>query len=115
MKTILVIEDDAEIRGLIKQSFELCGCIVIEACNGSAALLALTQTKVDLILTDIEMPIMNGVQFLKEFRRANKITPVLVMTGGSRYSRQEILELGATAYFEKPFSKFNSILEVFAS
>lgn len=115
MKTILLVDDNEEIRSLIRQRLENCGCQVIEACNGSEAFLALAQTKADVILTDIEMPIMNGVEFLKEFRLIDRMTPVLVMTGGSRYSRQEILEFGATAYFEKPISDFSTIFEVFAA
>jgi two-component system chemotaxis response regulator CheY len=77
----------------------------IEASNGIEALAAWRATRPDLILTDINMPGMNGEEFLVALRREAAAVPVLVISTDSTRGRQERMrELGARGYLAKPFS-----------
>ncbi len=107
MKKILVAEDSATMRGLIISTLEAMEfCEVVEACNGFEALRALPREKVDLIITDINMPDINGLE-LVNFCRSNVLyaqTPVIIIsTEGSERDREKGLALGADAYLIKPF------------
>ncbi|WP_020675811.1 response regulator [Geopsychrobacter electrodiphilus] len=107
MKKILVTEDSAAMRGLIVSTLEEMQCFeVVEACNGFEALRALPREKVDLIITDINMPDINGLD-LVSFCRTNPLyqqTPVIIIsTEGSERDREKGLALGANAYLIKPF------------
>ena len=104
---ILVTEDSAAMRGLIVSTLEAMDCFeVVEACNGFEALRALPREKVDLIITDINMPDINGLELLN-FCRSNPLyekTPVIIIsTEGSERDREKGLALGASAYMIKPF------------
>ncbi len=107
MKKILVTEDSAAMRGLIVSTLEAMGnCEVVEACNGFEALRMLPREKVDLIITDINMPDINGLE-LVNFCRSHTLyeqTPVIIIsTEGSERDREKGLALGADAYLIKPF------------
>lgn len=107
MKKILVTEDSAAMRGLIVSTLEAMDCFeIVEAGNGFDALRALPREKVDLIITDINMPDINGLE-LVNFCRTNPLyqqTPlVIISTEGSERDREKGLALGANAYLVKPF------------
>jgi len=104
---ILVAEDSAAMRGLIVSTLEAMECCeVVEACNGFEALRVLPRENVDLIITDINMPDINGLE-LVSFCRTNPLyekTPVIIIsTEGSERDRERGLALGADAYLIKPF------------
>lgn len=107
MKKILVTEDSAAMRGLIVSTLEAMECCeVVEACNGFEALRALPRESVDLIITDINMPDINGLELLG-FCRNNplyeQLPVIIVSTEGSERDREKGLALGADAYLIKPF------------
>ncbi len=107
MKKILVTEDSATMRGLIVSTLEAMDRYeIIEAGNGFEALRALPREKVDLIITDINMPDINGLE-LVNFCRGNPLyqsTPLIIIsTEGSERDREKGLALGANAYLVKPF------------
>ncbi len=81
MKTILLVEDEGMLRECIREMLEADKWIVHEAKNGLEGIEFLTKHKVDLVLTDIDMPFKNGLEMLKDFRRADQQTPVVVMSG----------------------------------
>ncbi len=94
-------------RGLIVSTLEAMECCeVVEACNGFEALRMLPREKVDLIVTDINMPDINGLE-LVNFCRNNPLyqaTPMIIIsTEGSERDREKGLALGADAYLIKPF------------
>ncbi|MUL01042.1 response regulator [Aliivibrio fischeri] len=103
MAKILLVDDDIELTALLKDILSLEGYSVIEANNGIEGLAAITDD-LDLILLDIMMPKMNGMDMLRKLRETNE-TPVLMLTAkGEEIDRVIGLELGADDYLPKPFS-----------
>jgi len=106
-KKILIAEDSATMRALIVSTIAAMGDFdIFEAANGFEALRILPREKVDLVITDINMPDINGLE-LVAFVRGNanyKNTPlIIVSTEGSQRDREKGLALGANAYLVKPF------------
>lgn len=103
MAKILLVDDDVELTALLKDILNLEGYTVVEANNGIEGLNAITDD-LDLILLDIMMPKMNGMDMLRKLRETNE-TPVLMLTAkGEEIDRVIGLELGADDYLPKPFS-----------
>lgn len=94
-------------RGLIVSTLEAMECCeVVEACNGFDALRMLPREKVDLIITDINMPDINGLELVNFCRNSPlyQATPMIIIsTEGSERDREKGLALGADAYLIKPF------------
>lgn len=108
MKKILIADDSATMRGLIVSTLDAMDDFeLVEAASGFEALRILPREKVDLVLTDINMPDINGLELIS-FMRNNplyKDTPlVIISTEGSQRDREKGLALGADAYLVKPFS-----------
>ncbi len=103
-KTIFVIDDSSVILMSIKQILEMGGFNVETAKDGQEAFNKLkTGFKPDLIITDINMPIMNGIEFIKNARTLLRFTPILVLTTESQAAkRDEAKKLGATGWLVKP-------------
>lgn len=105
--TILIVDDSAAMRSLLAATLEtLADVTIIQANNGFEALRMLPREQINLVLTDINMPDINGLELLS-FIRNNplyKELPVIVVsTEGSRKDIDKGLALGATAYLVKPF------------
>ena len=103
---ILVVEDSATMRGIIAASADLiAGCEIDEVDGGFGALRKLPETQYDLVITDINMPDINGLELLSFIRRnpAYAETPVIVVTTeDSSAQREKCFALGATAVLGKP-------------
>ena len=103
MKTILVVDDKANVRTLMREYLTAEGFQVVTAENGQTALYTARQEKPDLILLDIMMPEMDGFAFIRAFRKESE-TPVILLTAKLEESDKVIgLELGADDYITKPF------------
>lgn len=103
MPHILLIDDDTELTSLLKEVLSFEGFEVSEANNGEEGL-ALLSDHIDLILLDVMMPKLNGMETLKRLRETWE-TPVLMLTAkGEEIDRVIGLELGADDYLPKPFS-----------
>ncbi|MBI3172452.1 MAG: response regulator transcription factor [Chloroflexi bacterium] len=103
MKTILVADDKANIRNLVRDYLEAEGFRVVIAANGREALYAARAEKPDLILLDIMMPEMSGYDFIKAYRRERE-TPIILLTAKLDETDKVLgLELGADDYVTKPF------------
>lgn len=103
MANILLIDDDTELTSLLKDILSFEGFSVSEANDGYAGLEAVTDD-IDLILLDVMMPKLNGMETLKKLRETRQ-TPVLMLTAkGEEIDRVIGLELGADDYLPKPFS-----------
>ena len=101
---ILVVEDDPEIRGSIVAQLRGEGYGTVEADNGREALEVLRSTRPDLIITDLAMPVMDGLSFITAARRTVN-TPVIVLSVRSgEADRVRALDLGADDFVTKPFS-----------
>ena len=119
-QTLLVVDDSSSLRKSIAMSLEKVSQTVIQAENGLKALEKLQQSgDVNLVVCDLEMPMMNGFQFLKALRQNQSLrdTPVIILTSrDSDKHRKQALQLGAAAYLIKPcdeqelFETINSII-----
>lgn len=103
-KRILIVDDDPQMRIALKEAINRLGYGVDIATDGLDALKRLNITNYALIITDMKMPVMDGLSFLKETRKRWNI-PVLVITGfGTVENAVETMKEGATDYLMKPFS-----------
>jgi two-component system chemotaxis response regulator CheY len=106
-KRILVVEDSPMTRSLIVSSLEDMGDFtIIEAANGFQALRKLPEVSPDLVITDINMPDINGlevVRFIKQNESFKHIPCIIVTTEGRDVDRERGLRLGADRYLVKPF------------
>lgn len=106
----LIIDDSSVMRKIVERSLRQAGIElqqVIEASNGAEALSVLGNTQVDLILSDINMPVMDGLEFMRQLQAmepAKGIPVVMITTEGSESNVMEALSLGARGYIRKPFT-----------
>jgi two-component system, chemotaxis family, chemotaxis protein CheY len=105
-KTILIVDDSASIRQVVGIALKGAGYDVIEATDGQNALGKLTGQRVHLIISDVNMPVMDGITFLKQVktRPEYKFTPVIMLTTESGEGKKsEGQAAGAKAWVVKPF------------
>ena len=106
---VLIVDDSSSMRAVIKRTIKVSGFNVgeyLEAANGKEALKVLGNEWIDIVLTDINMPDMNGFELLTEMKKdqiLNSTPVVMVTTEGSEKRMQESIELGANGYIKKPF------------
>ena len=104
MPRILVVDDDSEMRALLLDVLTNEGYEVVEAKDGTEAVLALRARKFDLILMDKNMPGPSGLDLLPGFRRVSPWSPIIMMTAfGDVPSYMEAVEKGAVEFLFKPF------------
>jgi len=105
IERVLVVDDDALTRELLAEILRRRGCEVDLAPQGTEGIRQLEQEAYDLVLTDIRMPDLSGMDVLARAREVNRDTPVILMTGfGSIESAVEAMKAGAFDYLVKPFS-----------
>ena len=105
MPTILIVEDEAKMRRLLELNLGEDGFSTLSAEDVETALKLLRQEAVDLILTDLKLPGMGGLEFLQSVKESNPAIPVVVMTAyGSVETAVEAMKRGASDYVLKPFS-----------
>jgi CheY-like chemotaxis protein len=111
MAQILLIDDDALLRDTVRQLLELDGHQVEEACDGVVGLQKLRQrSSVDLVITDMLMPQMDGAQVIVEVKRLRPGLPVLAISGGRRslsprFNLDTAVIAGAAQSLSKPFGR----------
>lgn len=107
MSKILVIDDDRHIRALLRKALESGGFEVVEARNGMDGVRLFRSDSADLVITDILMPEMEGIQCIQELRQVDPAVPIIAISGGSTLLPMDVLEmarrLGADRVFSKPF------------
>jgi len=107
---VLIVDDSAAIRKILArvlQQTEIVSGSIFEAGDGLQALDVLRQNAVALVLTDINMPNMDGIEFLREMRQNgswNSVPVVMITTEGSQAKVLEALQAGASGYVRKPFT-----------
>jgi two-component system chemotaxis response regulator CheY len=105
-KTILVVDDSASVRQVVGIALRGAGYDVIEGVDGSDALKKLDGQKIHLIISDVNMPNMDGITFVKEAKKlaAYKFTPIIMLTTESNETKKrEGQAAGAKAWVVKPF------------
>ena len=104
--TILYAEDEDSLRHSVAQTLNLLFAQVIEAKDGEEALELFYEKKPNILLVDISMPKINGLEFLKEVRKSNKNIPVIITSAYTEIPYfQQAIELNVCKYVLKPFSK----------
>jgi two-component system chemotaxis response regulator CheY len=106
-KTILIVDDSASMRQLVTFALKDAGFEVFAAVDGKDALGKLNGKKVDMVVTDLNMPQMDGIELIKQLRSssATKFTPVVMLTTESQESKkQEGKQAGASGWVVKPFT-----------
>src|SRR5579885_2791635 len=105
MPAILIVEDEAKMRRLLELNLGEDGFTTFSAEDAETGLKLLQENPVDLVLTDLKLPGMNGLEFLQSVKRQNATLPVVVMTAfGSVETAVEAMKAGASDYVLKPFS-----------
>ena len=105
MATILIVEDESKMQRLLQLSVAEEGYVAVTASDAESGLNLLRQEKIDLVLTDLRLPGMNGLDFLQAVKRTNAAIPVVVMTAyGTVETAVEAMKGGASDYILKPFS-----------
>jgi len=105
-KTIMIVDDSSSVRSVVGIALKGAGYDVIEGCDGKDALSKMTGQKIHLIISDVNMPNMDGITFVKELKKlpAYKFTPVCMLTTEAEESKmQEGKAAGAKAWIIKPF------------
>ena len=105
-KTIMIVDDSASLRQVVNMALKGAGYDTIEACDGKDALSKLNGNKVHLIISDVNMPNMDGISFVKELKKIPeyKFTPVIMLTTESQEGKKsEGQAAGAKAWVVKPF------------
>jgi putative two-component system response regulator len=109
---ILIVDDEPAILSLFQRAMEVAGHDCTVAHDGKSALALLSKTSVDVVITDINMPEMNGIELATQIL-THFLADVIVMTGQARgYQYDEIINIGASDFVEKPFSIQEIILRI---
>jgi len=107
MARILVIDDDAQVRGAVRRILERAGHTVEDVGDGNAGLRAHRERPADLIITDIFMPERDGIETIRELRRESPQVKIIAISGGDRTHtldlRKDAELLGASRALRKPF------------
>ena len=101
---ILIADDEAQIREILRIYFEKEGFEVIEAEDGAAAILKVQSEKPDILLLDIMMPVLDGIEVCKQVRKMSDLPIIMVTAKDDDDDRIAGLEIGADDYITKPFS-----------
>jgi two-component system, chemotaxis family, chemotaxis protein CheY len=107
-KTILSVDDSASVRQMVKLTLTGAGYEVIQASDGGEGLAKAREKSVDMVVTDLNMPVMNGLALIRELRQlpAYKGVPILFLTTESdEQMKKEARAAGATGWITKPFQQ----------
>ncbi len=105
-KTILIVDDSESIREVVNATLESDGYKVLVGVDGADAQKHLDGQEIDLVITDLNMPIKDGIELIKDIRanESYKFTPILLLTTESQAEKkQEAKDAGATGWIVKPF------------
>lgn len=109
MNRILIIDDDAPMRSMLKETFILNSYSVDTAANGHEAELLYTKNEYDVIITDIIMPDKDGIEVILDLLKKNKGERVIAISGGGRVNATDYLvtaeKFGVAATFQKPLDR----------
>lgn len=114
-KTIMIVDDSASIRQVVSIALKAAGYDVLEACDGKDALSKLTGQKIHLVVSDVNMPNMDGITLVQEIKKhpEYKFTPVIMLTTESGDDKKASGQAaGAKAWMVKPFKPEQLLMAV---
>lgn len=106
MKRVMTVDDSATVRQVLKMALEDCDYEVVEANNGREALKKIETEKLDLLITDLNMPTMDGIELIKMVRKSPgyRFLPIIMLTTESQpEKKKEGKAAGASGWITKPF------------
>jgi len=107
---ILVVDDELELLEIFSTWLGRAGCHVLTAPNGAEALRILHEQKVDVLISDMRMPIMDGATLVRKLRQMDVPQPKIIFVSGyGNVSRREIFDMGVEALLDKPLGRANLI------
>lgn len=104
MGTVLVVDDEANIRELVSVYLVSAGFTVLEAADGAAALAVLRDTPPDVVLLDLMLPGMDGTEVCREIRKVSQVPIIMLTARDTDMDKVALLDAGADDYVTKPFS-----------
>ena len=104
-RRILVVDDDPDIRGLLRELLDRRGFSVLEAGDGQEALRVFFDERPDLVLLDVQMPVLDGWKTLERIRELSDVPVVMVTAKGTELEKTRGLRAGADDYVTKPFGR----------
>ena len=114
-KTILLVDDAASMRGLLSMTLNDAGYTAIEACDGRDALIKIRSASVNMVITDLNMPNMNGLELIRALKadKEFQFIPIVMLTTESADSmKREGQQAGAKAWVVKPFKPESIVMVV---
>jgi len=109
MTRILIVDDDEQVRSMLRLTLERAGFDVAEAADGLEAVRAHRRAPADLVITDIVMPEMEGIETIRELRRERPDLPIIAISGGGQIAPEGYLQvagkIGAARTFTKPVDR----------
>jgi CheY-like chemotaxis protein len=114
-KTILIVDDEPYMIRLLQHHVERAGYQMVKAVNGREALEKVESAKPDLIIMDVMMPELNGLEVLSQIRQKSETArlPVIIMTANAqRFTKEQAETAGVSAFLTKPFSPTQLMLEI---
>ena len=105
-KKIMTVDDSASVRQMVSFTLQEAGYDVVEACDGADALSKLQSNPVNMIITDLNMPVMDGITLIRNVRSGSisKFVPIIMLTTESQDAKKmEGKSAGATGWIVKPF------------
>jgi two-component system chemotaxis response regulator CheY len=106
-KTVMIVDDSSSLRTVVALALKRAGYAVIEAADGLDAIAKLDGTKINLIISDVNMPKLNGIEFVTQVKKnpRYKFTPIIMLTTeGQDAKKEEGRAAGAKAWIVKPFN-----------
>ncbi len=108
MARILVVDDEAPMRLLLREAFETNGYDVVEASNGFEAVRIFSEGEIDLVITEIIMPEKEGIEAIRDLKKIDQDVKIIAMSAGGRLEPHFYLQMaskfGAQRVFQKPLS-----------
>jgi two-component system chemotaxis response regulator CheY len=107
-KNILIVDDSATVREALNLTLSGAGYAVAMAKDGNDALEMVFSSDYDLLMTDLNMPNMNGMEFISEVRKLSgkRFTPIIILSGeAAEHRKKECISAGASGYLQKPFNQ----------
>jgi len=103
MKKVLIVDDQSEVREFLSDFLSLKGYEVVQASDGKQGIDVFQQENPDVAIVDVEMPVLNGLQFSKKALAIRNDFPILIVTAFlEKYSNSDFLELGVRNVLQKP-------------
>ncbi|MBL6991339.1 MAG: response regulator [Bacteriovoracaceae bacterium] len=110
-KTILIIEDHVPTNMLLKTILKKEGYCIINATHGKEAYDLIVHNKIHIMILDVELPIMTGIELLKLLKREGRVIPSILITGRDDIDLNGLKDLGVLGHLKKPF-KLEDIVEI---